>query len=94
MHLLPAAAEVASASLLADVAYSINDVATSLGCPRAMALAVAFYNGLTIAAPTAAAPFAAAISTQVRCATDCVYFGEIVELCMPGVLCCRLMCSE
>lgn len=67
---LLAAAEVSAAALLSDIAYSIADVAAATGpsggCPRATALAVAFYNGLLIAAPDAAPAFAANVGAQVR----------------------------
>ena len=60
-------AEIYAPDFLAGVAWSIGEVAGPNGtdCPRASKVAVAFYNGLTIAAPDAAPAFAAAIGLYV-----------------------------
>ena len=63
------AAEVAAADLLASVADSIANIADAPapggGCQRATRVAIAFYNGLLIAAPETAPAFAARIGIQV-----------------------------
>jgi hypothetical protein len=63
------AAEVSAADLLASIAESIANIADAPapggGCRRATKVAIAFYNGLLIAAPGAAPAFAVQIGIQV-----------------------------
>ena len=63
------AAEVSAADLLASIAESIANIADvpapGRGCLRATKVAIAFYNGLLIAAPETAPAFAAQIGIQV-----------------------------
>lgn len=63
------AAEVSAADLLASIAESIANIADAPapggGCRRASKVAIAFYNGLLIAAPGVAPAFAVQIGIQV-----------------------------
>jgi hypothetical protein len=64
------AAEISAADLLGSITSAISDVADAPapggGCPRATKIAIAFYNGLSIAAPETAPMFAAQIVISVR----------------------------
>ena len=64
------AAEISAADLLASIASAISHVADAPapggGCPPATKIAIAFYNGLSIAAPETAPMFAAQIAISVR----------------------------
>jgi hypothetical protein len=67
------AAELSASDLLSDIAYSIADIADTSGCPRATALAVAFYYGLIVAAPDATTAFADKIGYVVRMISSSVH---------------------
>ena len=81
--LQPVAGDISATKFLANVAYSIAEVAGAAGCPRATAVSLSFYNGLTLAAPAAAPLFAAEIGKQVF---NCLHAKLSLSACSPAHL--------